>query len=350
VTTLDSRAAGTRRSTGAAQALERVLRPLLAGDLPVRLRAWDGSEAGPADGPLVVLTTPTALTRLLWSPGELGAAQAYVLGEIDVPGDLDDALTHVWSEVAARGLTGIRPTPATVARVARTAARLGALGGRPAPPASQARVRGRLHSVARDRSAISHHYDLSNEFYAAILDETMAYSSAYWTSTDPAYTLADAQRDKLDLVCRKLGLEPGMRLLDVGCGWGSLSLHAAEQFGAEVVGVTISREQKAFIDERIAARGLADRVEIRLQDYREVPTASIEGAGFDAVASIEMGEHVGQRTTRRTSRCCAGRCGPVAGCSSSRCPDRAGIPAAARSSRRSSPRTCTCGPLARPSH
>jgi cyclopropane-fatty-acyl-phospholipid synthase len=155
-------------------------------------------------------------------------------------------------------------------------------------------VRGRLHSLARDRSVISHHYDLSNEFYAAILDETMAYSSAYWTSSDPAYGLADAQRDKLDLVCRKLGLAPGMRLLDVGCGWGSLSLHAAEHFGAEVVGVTISREQKAFIDDRVAARGLAGRVEIRLQDYREVPTVSTEEAGFDAVSSIEMGEHVGQ--------------------------------------------------------
>ncbi|RNM16156.1 class I SAM-dependent methyltransferase [Nocardioides pocheonensis] len=269
--------------------MEQALRPWVAGELPVRLRAWDGSEAGPADAPLVVLNTPRALTRLLWSPGELGAAQAYVLGEIDVPGDLDAALTHVWSEVAARGLGGVRPTPASVARAAGTASRLGALGRRPAPPASQARVRGRLHSPARDRSVISHHYDLSNDFYAAILDETMAYSSAYWTSSDPAYGLADAQRDKLSLVCRKLGLAPGMRLLDVGCGWGSLSLHAAEDFGARVVGVTISREQKAFIDDRIAARGLADRVEIRLQDYREIPDTS-----FDAVASIEMGEHVGQ--------------------------------------------------------
>ncbi|HEX2896225.1 MAG TPA: cyclopropane-fatty-acyl-phospholipid synthase family protein [Marmoricola sp.] len=289
MTALDSRPAGTRRSTGAAQALEQALRPFVNGDLPVRLRAWDGSEAGPTDAPLVVVSSPRALTRLLWSPGELGAAQAYVLGEIDVPGDLDAALTHVWSEVEARGLSGVRPTPAAVARAARTAARLGALGRRPAAPASQARVRGRLHSLARDRSVISHHYDLSNEFYAAILDETMAYSSAYWTSDNPSYPLQHAQGDKLSLVCRKLGLEPGMRLLDVGCGWGSLSLHAAEHFGARVVGVTISAEQKAFIDERIAARGLGDRVEIRLQDYREV-----SDTGFDAVSSIEMGEHVGQ--------------------------------------------------------
>jgi cyclopropane-fatty-acyl-phospholipid synthase len=298
VTALDSRPAGTRppgsrRSTGAAQALEEALRPFVGGDLPVRLRAWDGSETGPTDAPVVTVTSPRALTRLLWSPGELGAAQAFVLGEIDAEGDLMAALTHVWSEVAARGLSGVRPSPSSVARAARTAARLGALGLRPAPPPSQAQVRGRLHSQARDRSVISHHYDLSNEFYAAILDETMAYSSAYWTSSDPAYSLADAQRDKLSLVCRKLGLEPGMRLLDVGCGWGSLSLHAAEHFGAQVTGVTISKEQKAFIDQRIDELGLADRVEIRLQDYRDVPVPA-DGAGYDAVSSIEMGEHVGQ--------------------------------------------------------
>jgi cyclopropane-fatty-acyl-phospholipid synthase len=279
----------TQVTSGAAHALERALRPFVGGELPVRLRAWDGSAAGPPDAPCVLVTTPRALTRLLWSPGELGAAQAYVLGEIDVDGDLEDALTHVRAVVAARGLSGVRPTPGSVARAASTALRLGALGLRPDPPASQARVRGRLHSPDRDRSVISHHYDLSNEFYAAILDESMAYSSAYWTSTDPAYTLEDAQRDKLSLVCRKLGLGPGARLLDVGCGWGSLALHAASEFGAQVTGVTISREQKAFIDDRVAARGLAGRVEIRLQDYRELAADE-----YDAVASIEMGEHVGQ--------------------------------------------------------
>jgi cyclopropane-fatty-acyl-phospholipid synthase len=288
MTTLDEpRTTGTRRTTGAAQVLERALRPFVGGDLPVRLRAWDGSEAGPLDAPLVVLASSRALTRLLWSPGELGAAQAYVSGDLDVPGDLDAALTHVWSVAAERGLGGVRPTPRALVRALRAAVALGAAGGRPPAPASQARVRGRLHSTARDRAVISHHYDLSNEFYAAVLDETMAYSSAYFSG--PTETLADAQRTKLSLVCTKLGLGPGMRLLDVGCGWGSLSLHAAEHFGAHVTGVTISKEQKAFIDDRIDARGLADRVEIRLADYREVT-----GVDFDAVASIEMGEHVGQ--------------------------------------------------------
>ncbi|WP_110207399.1 SAM-dependent methyltransferase [Nocardioides daejeonensis] len=264
------------------------LRPFVGGDLPVRLRAWDGSEAGPVQAPLVEVHSPAALRRLVWAPGELGAAQAFVTGELEVHGDLDEALTHVWSEAERRGLSGVRLGPRSIARAVRTARRVGALGSRPAAPPTQARVRGGLHSPLRDRTVISHHYDASNEFYAAILDETMAYSSAYW-SEDPAQTLAEAQRAKLSLVCRKLGLRPGMRLLDVGCGWGSLSLHAAEQFGAEVVGVTISEEQKAFIDARVAERGLGDRVEVRLQDYRDVP----EQEAFDAVASIEMGEHVG---------------------------------------------------------
>ncbi len=122
----------------------------------------------------------------------------------------------------------------------------------------------------------------------------MAYSSGYWRSEDPSYTLEDAQRDKLDLVCHKLGLEPGMRFLDVGCGWGSLSLHAAQHYGAQVTGVTIAAEQKKFIDARIAERGLEDRVEIRLQDYREIPEVAAGDASTPS-RSIEMGEHVGER-------------------------------------------------------
>ncbi len=286
-------------SPGLADTIAEVLRPVVGGDLPVRLLAWDGSEAGPAGAPVVRLNSAAAIRRLLWAPGELGAAQAYVTGEIDVDGDLDSALKHVWKVARDRGLTGIRPTPAVLAGVARIAKAAGALGTPPAPPASQARVRGRLHSLIRDRAAISHHYDLSNDFYSLILDPQMAYSSGYWTDRldarpaagNPAgYGVEDAQRDKLDLVCRKVGLRPGMRLLDVGCGWGSLSLHAAEHYGADVVGVTLSVQQKAFIDARIKDRSLAGRVEIRIQDYREIPDGP-----FDAVASLEMGEHVGRR-------------------------------------------------------
>jgi cyclopropane-fatty-acyl-phospholipid synthase len=273
-----------------ATTIAEALRPVVGGELPVRLKLWDGSEAGPADAPVVRLNTPDAIRRLLWAPGELGAAQAYVTGELEVEGDLNSVLGHLWQVVRERKLSGVRPSPAVIAGISRIARAAGAVGAPPQPPASQARVRGRLHSILRDRAAISHHYDLSNEFYGLILDPQMAYSSAYWTDSSEVYGLEDAQRDKLDLVCRKIGLKPGMRLLDVGCGWGSLSLHAAQHYGADVVGVTLSTEQKAFIDARIRDRGLAGRVEIRVQDYREIPDGP-----FDAVASLEMGEHVGQR-------------------------------------------------------
>ncbi|OZC82648.1 SAM-dependent methyltransferase [Rhodococcus sp. 06-418-5] len=281
----------TDRRVGVAHRIAELVEPLVGGPLPVRLQAWDGSVAGDASAPRVLLRSPSALRRLLWSPGELGAAQAYVTGELDVDGDLAAALDHVWGVVRERRLSAIRPGPASLLRLAKLAKDLGVFGRPLPPPVSQASVKGRLHSVLRDRAAISHHYDLSNDFYELVLDSHMAYSSAYWTSDSPDYTLDDAQRDKLDLVCRKIGLDKrvGQRFLDVGCGWGSLSLHAAQEYGAKVVGVTISREQKAFIDKRIADRGLQDRVEIRIQDYREIPDGP-----FDAVASIEMGEHVGE--------------------------------------------------------
>jgi cyclopropane-fatty-acyl-phospholipid synthase len=271
--------------TGATPTLARLVEPGLGGELPVRLRAWDGSEAGPAGGPVVVIRHRRALRRLLWSPGELGLAQAYVTGELDVDGDLREGIRRVWQVARERELGSTRPD---LPRAVLAALRHGAVGPRPTAPRSQARLRGRVHTLLRDRAAISHHYDLSNEFYALLLDPSMAYSCGYWTSDDPSYSLADAQRDKLDLIAGKLGVQPGSRHLDVGCGWGSLSLHLAEHYGAHVLGVTISREQKAFIDARVAERGLADRVEIRLQDYRQVPET-----GFDSATSIEMGEHVG---------------------------------------------------------
>ncbi len=282
----------TASPIGAARTVANLLEPYVGGDIPVHLTAWDGSTAGPVGAPRVILRSPDALRRLLWSPGELGAAQAYVTGEIDVDGDLNEALTHVWRVIGERNLSRITMTPSRVVALVRAVARLGVLG-RPLPaPASQAVVKGTLHTLARDRAAISHHYDLSNDFYSLVLDPNMAYSSAYFTSDATDYTLEQAQRDKLDLVCRKIGLDagPGMRFLDVGCGWGSLSLYAAAEYGAQVTGVTISTEQKAFVDARIAERGLGDRVDIRIQDYRE-----IRGGPFDAVASIEMGEHVGQK-------------------------------------------------------
>jgi cyclopropane fatty-acyl-phospholipid synthase-like methyltransferase/DUF1365 family protein len=262
---------------------------LAPGDLPVRIRAWDGSEAGPADGPVLVLRSRRALRRLLWAPGELGLARAYVTGDVDVEGNLADGFRRAWHLARAGRAPAVGSTPATRIRAAVGAVRLGALGLPPRPPATETRLRGGLHTLLRDRAAIAHHYDLSNDFYELLLDDTMAYSSAYFTSADQS--LAAAQRAKLDLICRKLGLRPGMRLLDVGCGWGSLLLHAAEHYGVTATGITLSAQQRDLVAKRIADRGLSDRVAVRLQDYRELAD---NDATFDAVASIEMGEHVGE--------------------------------------------------------
>ena len=277
--------------------LSAVLAEVL-GDVPVRIRAWDGSESGPAGAPVVVLRSRTALRRLLWDPDELGLARAYVAGEIDLEGDLGDGLSRIWAVLRSRppSLPGWRDR----VRWAATGLRLGIVGRRPEPPREEAVLAGEKHSTDRDSDAISYHYDQSNELYATLLDEHMAYSCAYFRA-DPAedpgvrdgsYGITEAQRDKLELVCRKLGLQPGMRLLDVGCGWGSLILYAAEHHGVDATGVTISAQQRDHVEKLVAERGLADRVSVRLQDYREVPLPA--DGPYDAVASIEMSEHVGQ--------------------------------------------------------
>jgi len=239
-------------SASVAQQLADLVAPIF-GTLPVRLRAWDGSGAGPQDAPVVTLRSRDSVRRLVFHPGELGLAQGYVTGDLDIEGDLLDGLRRVWGTVRERDISG-RPPLAVLAAGARTAFKLGVVGPPPPPPDSQARLRGRLHSVLRDRAAIAHHYDLSNDFYELILDPHMAYSCGYWTSDEPSYTGADAQRDKLALVCKKLGLRPGMRMLDVGCGWGSLSLYAAEHFDLEVVAVTLAREQRDFVQHRVHER------------------------------------------------------------------------------------------------
>ncbi|SPF02565.1 SAM-dependent methyltransferase [Streptomyces sp. MA5143a] len=284
--------APTTARSGAAHLLTALAEDVLGGPLPVRLRAWDGSETGPADAPVVVVRSRRALRRLLWQPGELGLAQAYVTGELDIEGDLAHGLRTVWAAHRELRPRPPRLTPADRARAVTTAVRLGALGPRPSAPASQARLRGGLHSRARDRAAISHHYDLSNDFYALLLDGTMAYSCGYWApehATEHAeFGPADAQRAKLELICRKLALAPGARLLDIGCGWGSLTLHAAQRYGARVTAVTLAREQAAHVREQVRERGLTDLVDVVRQDYRD-----IEGGPYDAVATVEMGEHVG---------------------------------------------------------
>jgi cyclopropane-fatty-acyl-phospholipid synthase len=283
-----------------AEALAGAVRALVGSDLPVRIRAWDGSETGSVPeretgsgaGPVAVVRNRRALRRLLWRPDELGLARAYVTGDLDVEGDLDDGFRRIWRFARSRDHAvrpgGLRARTEARLRAAGLALRLGVVGLPPRAPASEARVHGRRHSRRRDRAVVAHHYDLSNEFYALVLDEHMAYSCAYFTSDAASYTLTDAQRDKLDLVCRKLALAPGMRLLDVGCGWGSLAVHAARHHGVQVTGVTLSREQLDFARKRAADVGVQNLVEFRLQDYRDVADGP-----YDAASSIEMGEHVG---------------------------------------------------------
>ncbi|MFJ8061416.1 class I SAM-dependent methyltransferase [Streptomyces sp. NPDC096142] len=262
-------------------------RTLFGSDLPVGLRVWDGSSAGPEHGPVLVLRTPRAVRHLLRSPGEMGMARAYVTGGIDVEGDFRQALDACLDYVLTVRQSRVR-TSGALPLLLPLVLRLGALGLPPRPPAEEARLNGRTHTPGRDWAAIAHHYDLGNEFYRTVLDETMAYSCGLWTSDAPEYRPADAQRDKLDLICRKLGLRPGSNLLDVGCGWGSLVVHAAERHGVQATGITISSRQHEYVTARLAERGLTDEVEIRLQDYRQST-----GDSYDAVASVEMGEHVG---------------------------------------------------------
>ena len=280
---------GARSSV--AELLRGPIEALACGPLPIRIRGWDGSDLGPPHAPTVVLRSRRALRHLVWKPNELGLARAYVSGDLDVERDLEDGFRRIWQFNRDRRdgpSAGLRLTPRAYLRILGAAVRLGALGPRPRPPASEARPRGRLHSRTRDAAVIAHHYDLSNKFYELVLDEHLAYSCAYFPADDPDYPLVDAQRDKLEMICRKLAIEPGMRMLDVGCGWGALSIHAARHFGARVTGVTLSRQQLEFAAKRVADLGLTTQVELRLQDYRD-----IDDGPYDVATSIEMGEHVG---------------------------------------------------------
>ncbi|MEV3990277.1 cyclopropane-fatty-acyl-phospholipid synthase family protein [Streptomyces sp. NPDC049837] len=278
----------------AASRLTTLAEDLLGFPLPVGIRAWDGSEAGPPGAPVLVVRHRRALRRLLWKPGELGLARAWVAGELDVDGDLYEALDRLAGLVWERGADAKDAVHAVRAvrdprfrAAARGLLQLAGAWPPPPPPAEEVRLRtGPLHTKRRDKAAISHHYDVGNDFYALVLGPSMVYSCAYWSEDS---TLEEAQAAKLDLICRKLALKEGDRLLDVGCGWGSMAIHAAREYGARVVGVTLSTEQAAYARKRVADEGLTDRVEIRVQDYRDV-----KDGPYDAISSIGMAEHVGR--------------------------------------------------------
>ncbi|MEV8597644.1 cyclopropane-fatty-acyl-phospholipid synthase family protein [Streptomyces sp. NPDC052012] len=277
----------------AASRLKGLVEQLLGTPLPLRIRAWDGSLAGPAAAPTLVVRNRRALRHLLWKPGELGLARAWVAGDLDIDGDLYAALDLLSGLIWERGEDARTLGQALREPEFRSAVRgLVTLAGLPLPPAAPPeearRPRRGLHTKRSDRRAISHHYDVGNDFYEIVLGPSMVYSCAYWPAPPPEGTLEQAQRDKLELVCRKLALRPGQRLLDVGCGWGSMALHAAREHGADVVGITLSQEQAAYARKRVADEGLTDRVEIRVQDYRDVTDGP-----YDAISSIGMAEHVG---------------------------------------------------------
>jgi cyclopropane-fatty-acyl-phospholipid synthase len=274
----------TTPAPSVAAKLKGLLENLLQTPMPVRLRAWDGSVAGPEDAPTLIVRHKRALRRLIWQPNELGLARAYVSGEIDLEGDLYDALDRLSSLIYRS--PDLKDVP--LRTVVADAFKLGILGTQPKPPPEEMQVTGAQHSQRRDKQAVSQHYDVGNDFYRIVLGESMVYSCAYWTRDEADYGLADAQHDKLDLICRKLGLQPGMRLLDVGCGWGSLALHAAKNYGVRVLGITLSSEQADFARKAVAEAGLTDQVEIRIQDYRD-----LDDGPFDAISSVGMAEHVG---------------------------------------------------------
>jgi len=279
----------TRKRTVADRLAEALGAVLGTTELPVRLRGWDGSITGPAGAPVLAVHSRRALRRMLWSPGQLGIGRAYVAGEIDMEDDVFATFTALRSDSR---LAQEKPPSNWSWRdrlsLLSTALRLGAIGPDLAPPPEEAPpVDGGRHTRARDAAAIAHHYDVGNDFYELVLGPSMVYSCAVWDN--PEVGLDAAQEAKLDLVCRKLGLAPGSRLLDVGCGWGSMAIHAAQRYGATVVGVTLSEEQARMARKRVAEAGLTDKIDIRVQDYR-----AVEDEPFDAISSIGMAEHVGR--------------------------------------------------------
>jgi cyclopropane-fatty-acyl-phospholipid synthase len=315
VTRTDLSTSGRIGTEGAAfGSAAETLRPLVAAlfpaGMPLEIELWDGSRLAPSgwepgEGTRVrlVLRSPDSLRYLVWAPGQLGLARAFVSGALDVevegggrPGDgtLRRALAQLHGAMVSR----LPTAPGMILPLLRAAVSLGAVGAPPAVPAAEVRLTSRfrpasIHTKERDAEAVRHHYDIGNDFYELLLGPAMTYSCARFERPDA--TLEEAQASKHELVCRKLGLaEPGhgrrLRLLDVGCGFGSMAMHAASRYDADVVGVTLSPAQADRARQRVREAGLDDRIEIRLQDYRD-----LGGERFDAVSSIGMFEHVGEK-------------------------------------------------------
>jgi cyclopropane-fatty-acyl-phospholipid synthase len=258
--------------------------------IPFRFTAYDGSAAGPEDATVRVhLRNERGLSYVLTAPGDLGMARAYVAGDLELhgvhPGDPYELMVLAMSRFTLR--------PPSAAEAVRLLRGLGIRHLVPPPPPPQEHlprwrrlVEGARHSRTRDAEAIHHHYDVSNRFYELVLGPSMTYTCACYPDADA--TLEEAQAFKYDLVARKLGLGEGLRLLDVGCGWGGMVIHAARRYGVKALGVTLSREQATWAQEAIKREGLDDLAEVRHMDYRDV-----EEGDFDAISSIGLTEHVG---------------------------------------------------------
>jgi cyclopropane-fatty-acyl-phospholipid synthase len=271
----------------AAMALADVFEKFAGPDAPVEFRAYDGSTSGTSGAEVrITIRSPVATSYLAQAPGSLGLARAYVSGHIDVDGDMYTALRRV---------AQVQETQLDLGERLRLLAELGGprlLFPRVPPPPQEVRIRrrwlgGQRHSKGRDASAISHHYDVSNTFYEWVLGPSMAYTCACYPHEDAS--LEEAQDYKHELVARKLGLRSGMRLLDVGCGWGGMVRHAAREYGVKALGVTLSAQQAAWGQQAIERAGLSGLAEIRHLDYRDVTET-----GFDAVSSIGLTEHIGK--------------------------------------------------------
>jgi len=275
---------------GARLSIADALGKLMKEGLPFRFEAFDGSAAGPVDAPFTLrLLNERGLSYLMTAPGDLGFARAYVAGDLELegihPGDPYEAMVLIMSQLRFKV-----PSAAEMVQIVRS---LGFGNLKPPPPPAEEHLpkwrralEGMRHNKKRDAEAIHHHYDVSNRFYELVLGESMTYTCAVYPTLDS--TLEEAQYEKYDLICRKLDLKPGDRLLDIGCGWGGMVRHAAKHYGVKVLGVTLSREQATWAQDEIKRQGLDNLAEVRFSDYRDVT----EGE-FDAISSIGLTEHIG---------------------------------------------------------